>query len=46
MWERVGCGEPSGCVEVLLYGGDLRVEGFGDEEVGTGEEIFDEALCW
>lgn len=42
--ECVGGGEPGGGVEVGFYEGELDVEGFGKEEVGAGEEVFEEAL--
>ena len=44
MGQGVGGGEPGGGVEVGFYEGELGVEGFGEEEVGAGEEVFEEAL--
>jgi hypothetical protein len=43
-FESVGRVEPLLCVEVLLYAFDLGIERFGDEEIGSVPEVFDEAL--
>ena len=44
-FERVRCVEPRGCVEVLLNGLDLRVDGFGDQQASAVVQIFDKTGC-